>query len=587
MKNWKTRVFALGLATTMMVTTLAGCANPAGEASNSGGTTSGTAATGGATGENALTILSEQSNGWNKNFNPFIQGAYHMVQGFMYEPLVIFDTYTQEEVMWLAEEVISEPDNKTLTIHLRQDVLWSDGEAFNADDVVFTYEYTKDNPAIDRNGDWDHGDGEGKMESITKIDDYTVEIVMKEENRFHRSTVFSLRWMAPEHIWSAIDDPDNYIYDVDQVVCTGAFSEVLSFASEMIVFGRNPNYWKADELQVDELHWPQYNSNDAALAMLQTGSVDWAHIFIPNIEETYVQGDEHRKYWYGGFDSVRLSTNFQTPDPGNNEAFNDPEFKKAMSMSVDRVGIINSAIHGYLSTDVPGVSGLPANLTNYLNEDAQAMVAPWVEYNLEGAKEILAAAGYVDTDGDGYVETPSGLPISFDIISPAGWADWNDAASICSEGLQAIGINGVANAKDLSLVTQHWAAGDWDVLYTAYGTSTDIYRFYFDTIADGSRAFTDTWWTVCQTNYINEDLSALINTLPTAESDAEVQAIVDEVELFMTENMINIPLYYQGNWFVYNDGRFTGWSTEESQGQPANSVHDSKVLQLLRLEKVA
>lgn len=589
MSLWKKQLTTIGLAVTLFAGMLTGCANPAGQqssGSNTGTTNNTTANATVEDGPTVLTVLSEQNNGWNKNFNPFIQGAYHMVQGFMYEPLVIFDSYTKEEVMWLAESIVSEEDNRTLTVNLRQDVLWSDGEKFDADDVVFTFTYTKDNPAIDRSGDWSGEDGVGKIESVTKIDDYTVEIVMTEENRFHRSTVFANRWMAPEHIWSSVSDPDNYIYDVDQVVVTGAFSEVLSYAPEIIALGRNENYWKADDLEVDEMHWPQYNSNDAALAMLQTGSIDWAHMFIPNIEETYVKGDENRKYWYGRFDSLRLSTNFQTPDEGNNEAFNDPEFKKAMSMAIDRVGIINSAVHGYLSTDVPSNSGVPANLTNYLNDEAQEMLEPWVEYNLDGAREILADAGYVDLDGDGFVETPSGLTIDFDIISPAGWTDWNDAASICSEGMQAIGINGSANAKDLSLVTQHWAAGDWDVMYSAYGTSSDIYRFYFDTIADSSRAKTDTWWSVCQTNYINEELSELIGTLPTAQSDEEVQEIVNKVELFMTENMINIPMYYQGNWFVYNDSRFTGWSETEEQGQPANAVHDSKILQLLRLEAV-
>ncbi len=279
--------------------------------------------------------------------------------------------------------------------------------------------------------------------------------------------------------------------------------------------------------------------------------------------------------------------NYMSEDAGLLEAFNSVEFKQAVSMTVDRQGIIDSAVYGYLSDTTPPNSGLPPGLLGYENEEATAAMEPYLEYDVEGAKQILADAGFVDIDGDGYVETPSGLPIEIEIVSPAGWTDWNDGAAISAEGMRAAGINATAQAKDLSLVTQHWANGDWSMLYTANGSSSDIYRFYWDTIANEATALTDTWWTVCQTNYVNDEINALIQQLPTATTDEEVKTITDQVELHFAENMINIPVLYNGNWFVYNDSRFTGWSTEENMtGQPALCINDSKVLQLLKLEAV-
>ncbi len=535
----------------------------------------------------ALTVLFDQTDGWVNNFSPLTSGAYQFVQGFMYEPLIIFDAYkNNEETMWLAEDIISHEDNKTLTIHVREGVLWSDGETFNADDVVFSFTYSQDHPEIDKTGDWDREGVEGKIESVTKIDDYTVEIVMKEENRFHRNTIFTNKWMIPEHIWSQIEDPSTHIYDVAEPVVTGAFSTVKSFAPEMIVLSRNENYWKGDELTVDELRAPQFNSNDAALSLLQTGSVDWAHIFIPNIEETYVQDNVNNKYWYGSNDGVRLSMNYMTTNEGNLEAFNDPDFKRALSMAVDRTAIIDSAVYGYLDDTVPPNTGLPPALLGYADETAQAEMEKYTEYNLDAAKALLAEAGYVDTNGDGFVETPTGKEIVFDIVSPAGWTDWNDGAVISAEGMKAIGVNATAKATELSMVTQLWASGEWDMLYTANGQAGDVYKFYFDTIADSTRALTDTWWSVCQTNYINEEINELIAQLPTAQTEEEVLAITSQVEQHFAENMINIPVLYNGNWFVYSDARFTGWSTSVETGFPALTLHDSKILRLLELEPV-
>ncbi len=529
-----------------------------------------------------LTSLMEMNDGWVRNFNPFVTNVYQFEQGFMYEPLVVFDSYNNnKEHMWLAEDIITEPDNKTLTVKVRKGVKWSDGQDLTAKDVAFSFTYSKDHPEIDRNGDW--GD-KGKIESVKIVDDYTVQIVMKAANRFARNSVFFQKWIVPEHIFAKVPDPATYV--LQDPVVTGAFSVVKSFASEMVVLDRNPNYWQKDKLFVDELRIPQYNGNDAGLALLQGGTIDWAHLFIPDAEKNYVQGDPHRKFWYGMNDSVRISFNYMTKNKDNLKAFNNVDFKRAMSMAVDRSTIIDSAVYGYLSKEIPTNTGLPPALFGYKDATAQAEMAKYTKFDIDGAKALLAQAGFKDTNGDGFVENPDGSKIAFEIISPAGWSDWNDGAAIAAQGLQKAGINAKAKALDLSLVTETWKTGNHDVLYTAYGSSPDIWKYYFDTIGDSSRVLTSTWWSTCQNNYVNKEMSDLIAKMPSA-SDAELKEITSKVEQFFAQNMINIPILHNGNWFVYNDSRFTGWATKENpKFNPANCNHDSKLLQLMDLRPV-
>jgi len=529
-----------------------------------------------------LTTLLESSQGWVRNFNPYNKPA-QFVQGFMYEPLVIFDANNGgKEVMWLAEDIISEEDNKTLIVKVRQGIKWSDGEDFNADDVVFTFTYAKDHPDIDTSGNWS-GDNP-KLQSVEKIDDYTVKIVAANPNVFHRKDIFYQNWMVPEHVFSKISDPATAV--LEDPVVTGAFSVVKDFTPEMVVLGRNPNYWKADDLEVDELRIPQFDGNDAALALLEEGNIDWAYIMIPDIEKTYVKGDPHKKYWYGKNDGMRLTFNYMTKNENNRKAFESVDFRRAISLATDRKTINESAAFGYLSDEVPTVTGLPSMLSYYINKEAQALSDPYTKFDLEKAAKILDEAGFVDKDGDGYRDNPDGTPIKFEIISPAGWTDWNDGAQIIAEDLQKIGINAINAPKELGVVIEAWGTGEFDMLYTAYGQNTNIWKYYFDTIGDQARFLTSTWWSTCQNNYKNDEMTALIEELAVADEERQTE-IIATIEKFFAENMINVPILFNGKWHIYNDSRFTGWTVEEGKGpDPANCIHDSKILQLLELKPV-
>ena len=84
-----------------------------------------------------------------QNYNPFSPSALQSVSGNFYETLVLSNNYTGEIQPWLAESYRWTEDLLTLTLNLRDYVYWNDGEKFTADDVFFTLNLSKENPALD------------------------------------------------------------------------------------------------------------------------------------------------------------------------------------------------------------------------------------------------------------------------------------------------------------------------------------------------------------------------------------------------------------------------------------------------------
>ncbi|MEI2776540.1 MAG: ABC transporter substrate-binding protein [Tetrasphaera sp.] len=87
-------------------------------------------------------------------YNPYVPGN-RRDQGFhqvCLEPLLILNYQTGELMPWLAESFTSNEAMDVWTLKLRDGVTWQDGEAFNADDVVFTMNMFLNTPELEPSG---------------------------------------------------------------------------------------------------------------------------------------------------------------------------------------------------------------------------------------------------------------------------------------------------------------------------------------------------------------------------------------------------------------------------------------------------
>jgi peptide/nickel transport system substrate-binding protein len=525
-----------------------------------------------------LTISSEQTTTYVRNFNPFNQtSARATTKDFIYEPLAIFNRIAGAKWEYrLAESFELADDLKSITFTLREGLKWSDGEPLTADDVVFTYDYLKKFPALDFNS------VSALMESVEKLDERTVRFNLKQPNSLVAYTIVAMP-IVPEHIWKDVADPVTFTNETP--VGSGPLTEITRFTPQVYEQCRNPHYWDATSLHVDCIRMPQLADNPQVLAALADGTLDWATSFVPDIENTFVAKDpEHHKYWFLPSSLVAYTLNLETPDENNRKAFNDVNFRRAMSMLIDRQSIIDIAGYGY-----PVINEDPAMLGSFYkafaNPEVVTRFGQYGKFDFDAGVALLEQSGYVDKDGDGFRDNPDGTPIAIDIKIPNGWTDWIDAVQITLETLKAAGLNAKMSTPEESVWAADLIEAKYSMSLNAIGSAANPYFPYIRSFnpADFGKSRTSAQrWT-------DPEVVEMLNKYTQVKDPAEQKAIMDAIQLKVAEAMPVIPVYNSPSFYQYNTKRFTGWASADNPiaSPVVNNANPGRLLQLLALRPVA
>lgn len=511
-----------------------------------------------ATEKNQLTIVSDFYPTMIRNFNPYLATNLRTTTDFVYEPLVIFNQMQgNKPVMRLAKNYFMSDDLMQVTFEIREGVKWSDGKPFTAEDVVYSFDLLKQKPELDPKGmdRW--------IKSVKQLNN-TVVFDLKEANSNLPYEISTIP-IVPKHIWKDIEKPE--LFTNDHPVGSGPFTEIDTFTPQLYVQCRNPHYWDNDNLEVDCLRVPQIANNDQLLSKIIKSELDWTAAFIPDIESTYVRRNKNHKYWYPAASTQSLMLNFKTPHPGNNEAINNLDFRRAFSMSIDRQKIIDIAFYGNgIVNDY--ASGLGKAFEFWANQDTYNQYRVYNTYNVENAKALLKKAGFIDIDGDGFVETPTGKTIHLEVQSPTGWTDFNNTVQLSVEQLVAAGIKARARTADFAVYNKAMVSGTYDVAYTNYFLGSDPHK-YWESAYHSRYQEGDSMPRYAMHFFKDNTLDALLDSFYKTASKDEQKTIAHKIQKIIAENQITVPVMSGVDVYQFNESRFTGWwSAENPKGRP-------------------
>ncbi|WP_251453577.1 ABC transporter substrate-binding protein [Microbacterium sp. Marseille-Q6648] len=532
---------------------LTGCAGGGGETASSD-----------LDGSQLLTIPREDMGTFDQNFNPFANPDFPMTHQAIYESMLIFNPADGSTTPWLATEWEVAEDGSGITYTLREDVQWSDGEDFTAEDVVVSFDLQRE-----IRGGFDY------IDTVTAVDDFTVEFDFSEP--FSPALLdIGQQIIAPAHVWSEVEDPTTFANE--EPVGTGPYTEVSNFQAQSFDLLRNPEYWQPDKQKIEGIRMLAFAGNDGANLAAANGDVDWAPQFIPNIDEAYVAKDpENRFYWFPPTGSM-INWQFNT----TKAPFDDPNVRKALSMAVDREQVTEIGMQGYTGpADCTGLSGA----YDSWRDDAVAGDCDWTERDLEAAGALLDEAGITLGD-DGTRMLPDGTPFAFDFSVGSTSSDWVSVGNVISQNLADLGVTVTVAARDWGDVVAGYENGDFDsgIVWSA-GAPTP-YQFYRGVMSTetvkpvGEQTFEN------YHRYGSPDADALLDAFAAASDEAEQQRIMGELQALFADAAPVAPLFPGPEWGAASNERFTGWPSEDDPYATLSVRARTAVLILTSLEPV-
>lgn len=439
----------------------------------------------------------DPANGWD--------GWYMMYHGTTETLFKLDETITPRP--FLAQSCESD-DNLNWTITLRDDVTFQNGEKMTGDAVRKCFERTYELS--------DRAKEQIPIESI-EADGQTVTIHLQSEN-------VTLLNDLTDPLWSVYDSENSNFEDA--LYCTGPYIVTEFEPYVETVVKKYDGYWGGDP-KLDEAHFITISDTEALSMALQNGEIDLS-VAMPTSAISTFEGNSEFVV-----DAVTTSRGNRMYYNMDRPAMADVAVRKAIAMCIDRDGVAASIYNG-MATPSWGIfpEFLPYGGTEGLTLSVD-------QYDPEGAKALLAEAGWSDTNGDGTLDK-DGVELSLRAITFSSRKELGQFLELLQAELSGIGIKlQVDVLENTSDVT---ASGDYDLdCETGVMAPTGNPQYFINIMAVTGASSN-------YSHYSNPELDALAAELEkTADENMRIELVHQIVQMILDDNALT----------VYNHQKFT------------------------------
>lgn len=450
------------------------------------------------------------------------------------DPLVRFNDQLKTEPALAERWEIVEP--KVWRFHLRRNVRFSNGNAFNADDVVFTY----------KRGSHPRSPFRGTLqtiEDIRKVDDYTIDFILRApypilDRDLTNMLIMDKEWVESHGAGEPVDPSKGTgSYLNTNAIGTGAFVLKSMEPSGRIVLTPNPNTWDKPKHNLTEVIFTPIKSNATRVAALLSGEIDMMYP-TPLQDVDRINGTKGFRVLQGpALRAIILGMNQQSDELSSSDIkgrnpLKDVRVRKAIYQAIDIETIKDRVMRGQAT-----LSGLiMASVINGYDTSLEKRFP----YSQSESKRLLAEAGY-----------PNGFSITLDCPNDQYVNDERVCLAITTM-LNQVGIRVKLNAQTKALHFDKMLSGNSDFyLFGWAGIPTiDAYNF-LSTVMHSPKGNLGTWNPKGYSNARVDELTTLVQS----ENDpAKRQQYISEALRIHKEEVGHIPVHTQALAWALRDG---------------------------------
>lgn len=414
---------------------------------------------------------------------------------------------------WIAESVET-PDENTWVFTIRDGVTFSNGKTVDAEAVKACFERTY--------GMNERADSTLKIASM-EADGMQFTIVTPEPD----PTLLNDLCDPLLGIYDASEEPDEEL----GVSCTGPYIATSFTAMTDVSMRANESYWGGAPA-VDTIELKIIDDQDALDMALANGEIDLIAQETANGAAKFTDTSLYTTDTVTTTRANYLNFNLQS------EGLDDRQVREAINFCIDRESFAEVVYQGF-ATPCYGI--YPENLT-FGGTDGLKLTVD--SYDPEKAKELLAEAGYENTDGDGILDK-DGKNLSFKVITYSYNNNCIQLADMMQAELAQIGID--LSIETMDVLDDALAAGDYDIAILNYamapiGTPSYFINMVFTTGASNNYG-----------GYSNEKVDALAAEISSTADTEKADALTKELSQQVLDDNAFAFVADQQLIFVYSN----------------------------------
>jgi len=398
----------------------------------------------------------------------------------MMADLIHIDRETQHSEPALARSWTVSPDGRRFTLSLRRGVRFSNGDAFDADDVLFSFQVYLDEKVASPQRDLLIVGGQPI--ALRKLDQFTVQVDLAEPYAVAERLFDSIA-MLPRHVLETPYKEGR----LTQAWALGTAAQALAGLGpfrfkehqpgQQITLERNPFYWKTDRAgnhlpYLDRLVFLFVPSEDAQAVRFQSGEANvTTRLSATNFDVlSRDQGNRNYElidrgpgldYTFLFFNQNNLAEKGPAAIARKQTWFRQLAFRQAVSLAIDREGIVRLVYRGRAT---PLWGHVPPGNKLWVNQSL-----PKPARSVERARQLLRTAGFSWNAGGALLDK-EGQAVEFTIVTNTGNTERIQIATIIQDDLKQLGMRvGVVTLELRALLDRLVMTSDYEACVLGLG----------------------------------------------------------------------------------------------------------------------